>query len=119
MLLAIFLMRMTEVELYIKIRKEGNAVVDPEGVSLLRAIAETGSLITASAKVGISYNKAWKTVEAINRTAEKPLVEKLRGGNGGGGARITEYGYFILGEYGAIEKEVRLFTDKLNVEINI
>ncbi len=110
---------MTEVELYIKIRKEGNTVVNPEGVNLLRAIAETGSLITASAKVGVSYNKAWKTVEAINRTARKPLVEKLRGGNGGGGARITDYGSFILGEYGAIEREVKLFADRLNVEINL
>ena len=110
---------MTEVELHIFINKGGKLLLNPERIKLLRTIQETGSLLTASKQTGISYNKVWKILDAMNNTTNKNVIEKIRGGKGGGGAVVTEYGKLILEEYNAIEKAVDRFTKKLNVEIKL
>jgi molybdate transport system regulatory protein len=110
---------MTEVELHIYVNKDGKLLVSPERICLLRWIHQTGSLLTASKQIGVSYNKAWKILEAMNTSSSKPIVEKLRGGKGGGGAVVTDFGRLILVEYNAMEKVVNEFKEKLNTEINL
>ena len=110
---------MTKVDLHIHISSNNTLLVNPERVTLLRNIALTGSLLKASKKMGISYNKAWKLLEAVNNASKAPVLEKVRGGKGGGGATLTAYGKLILKEYDAIESIVNQFEKKLNIEINI
>ena len=110
---------MTEVKLQISVSKEGKLILNPERISLLRSIEESRSLLTASKQIGISYNKAWRILDAMNTATDKTIVEKLRGGKGGGGALLTDYGRFILKEYVAIEDTVNEFAKKLNTEINL
>ncbi len=110
---------MTEVELHINILKEGKLLLNPDRIKLLRSIHQTGSLLTASKKIGASYNKAWRILEALNTSSGKPLIEKLRGGKDGGGAIVTDFGKLILNEYNEIEKMVNNFSKKLNMEINL
>lgn len=109
---------MTEVRLHIEILKEGDLVITEDRIKLLRLIAEAGSLLTASKQIGLSYNKAWKMLDSINSIVGAPVVEKSRGGSGGGGAIITTFGKSILTEYEAIEKQVILFSNQLNTEVN-
>ncbi len=110
---------MTEVELPIHVNKDGKLLVTPERINLLRLIEETGSLLTASKQVGVSYNKAWKMIDAMNSISSSPVVSKQRGGNGGGGAVVTDFGRLILEEYAIMEKVVSKFTQKFNAEINM
>lgn len=110
---------MTKVDLHIHISNDDKLLVNPERIQLLRHVASTGSLLQASEKMEISYNKAWKILEAVNAASASLLLEKARGGKGGGGAVLTDYGKLILKEYEAIEKIVSQFTIKLNTEINI
>jgi molybdate transport system regulatory protein len=110
---------MTKVDLHINISNDDKLLVNPERVQLMRLIASTGSLLQASDKMGISYNKAWKMLEAVNAASASPVLEKARGGKGGGGAVLTDYGKLILKEYEAIEKVVNQFKIKLNTEINL
>jgi molybdate transport system regulatory protein len=110
---------MTKVDLHINISNDDKLLVNQERVQLMRLIASTGSLLQASDKMGISYNKAWKMLEAVNAASASPVIEKVRGGKGGGGAVLTDYGKLILKEYEAIEKVVIQFKIKLNTEINL
>jgi molybdate transport system regulatory protein len=110
---------MTKVDLHIHISNDNKLLVNPDRIQLIKHIASTGSLLKASEKMRISYNKAWKIMEAVNSVSASPIIEKSRGGKGGGGAVLTDYGKLILREYEAIEKVVRQFTKKLNTEINI
>jgi molybdate transport system regulatory protein len=110
---------MTKVDLHINISNDDKLLVNQERVQLMRLIASTGSLLQASDKMGISYNKAWKMLEAVNAASASPVIEKVRGGKGGGGAVLTDYGKLILKEYEAIEKVVTQFKIKLNTEINL
>ncbi len=109
---------MTNVDLHIHISNDDKLLVNPERVRLLRLVASTGSLLKASEKMDMSYNKAWNMLDAVNKVSASPVLEKVRGGKGGGGAVLTEYGKLILKEYEQIEKVVKLFKEKLNREIN-
>jgi len=110
---------MTKVDLQIFISNNDQLLVNPERIMLLQHIASTGSLRQASEKTGISYNKAWKMLEAVNTASGFPVLEKARGGKGGGGAVLTDYGKLILKEYKSIEHYVKQFQQQLNTEINL
>ncbi len=110
---------MTKVDLLINISREDKMIINPERIKLLLLVQSTGSLLRASEQMGISYNKAWNMLEAMNKASGKNLIQKVRGGKGGGGAQLTDYGLLILREYKAIEGMVKQFEEKLNTEINL
>jgi molybdate transport system regulatory protein len=51
-------------------------------------------------------------VQEINKRAETPLVEKLLGGKGGGGAKLTEAGERAITMFYEIEKRIKDFAQK-------
>ncbi|MFB6320560.1 winged helix-turn-helix domain-containing protein [Saccharicrinis sp. FJH54] len=110
---------MTEIELLVNVKRDDNLLLTSDRAQLLKILSQTGSLLTASKALNISYNKTWLMLEELNKGLSKPLVYKSRGGKGGGGATITDYGQFILKEYELIENHVRIFVNKLNTEINL
>ncbi len=90
-----------------------NGVFLGEGrVDLLKAIKQTGSLSKAAHHLEMSYKKAWKLVDSINKTAKEPLVITSTGGKGGGGTHITTYGEKMIEEFDAINKRCWTFLDE-------
>lgn len=71
-------------------------------VQLLKAIKKTGSLSKAAKFLGMSYNKAWNLVDAVNKKAEQPVVIKNTGGKGGGGTSITPHGEELIYKFETI-----------------
>lgn len=65
-------------------------------VALLRAVAEQGSITRAAQAFGMSYKAAWQAIDAMNRAAGQPLVQRATGGRGGGFTRLTEAGERLL-----------------------
>jgi molybdate transport system regulatory protein len=53
--------------------------------------------------MGMSYKRAWSLVEEMNAAFREPLVARVRGGPGGGGAALTEAGESVLRNYRALE----------------
>ncbi|WP_324741827.1 LysR family transcriptional regulator [Tsuneonella sp. CC-YZS046] len=74
----------------------------PGKADLLDAIAEHGSISAAGKSMGMSYSRAWGLVDVMNRCWNDPLVETSPGSHHGGGARVTEFGRTVLGEYRAL-----------------
>jgi molybdate transport repressor ModE-like protein/molybdopterin-binding protein len=78
------------------------SVVGPRGVlspallGTLRAIRDTGSLTAAAEAEGVTYRTAWLRAARANRAWGAPLVERKRGGLGGGGAFLTPEGEAVL-----------------------
>lgn len=110
---------MTEVELLVNIKFNKQLLLSPERIKLLRKIKQTGSLRSAAKEISISYQNAWTIINEMNNIAAKPLVTKQRGGRGGGGAEISEYGKLILEEYSFIELKIMEFSRQLNIEISL
>lgn len=66
---------------------------------LLERIEQYGSIAAAARSMGLGYRNAWLWVEAMNRLAPSPLVERATGGAGGGHARLTDEGRAALGRH--------------------
>lgn len=60
----------------------------------------------------MAYRQAWQLVEEMNQRAESPLVEKLLGGKGGGGARLTEAGERAIEVFYDVENRIKEFAKK-------
>ncbi len=81
------------------IEKGGELYMGWGRAMLLERISELGSIAAAARAMGLGYRNAWLWVEAVNRLAPAPLVEKTTGGVGGGRARLTGEGSKVISEY--------------------
>ena len=81
--------------------------IGPGKADVLQAIADTGSLAEAGRRLGMSYQRVWSLVAAMNGDFVEPLVLKQRGGAAGGGAQLTEAGARVLSIYRAIERDAQ------------
>lgn len=73
----------------------GHQVTDKR-LDILRRVGEAGSISEAARVAGVSYKAAWQAIETLSNLAGEALVEKVVGGAGGGGARLTSAGERLL-----------------------
>jgi molybdate transport system regulatory protein len=83
------------------------AAIGPGKADVLQSVAETGSLAEAGRRMGMSYQRVWSLVAAMNADFVEPLVFKQRGGVAGGGAHLTPTGERVLSIYRAIEHDAQ------------
>ncbi|QEM67843.1 LysR family transcriptional regulator [Geobacter sp. FeAm09] len=95
------------------LNKEDRKFLGGDRISLLEQIGELGSITKAAKAVGVSYKTAWDLVNMINNLADKPLVDRLTGGKGGGGTTLTAEGKKVLQEFQIIQEEHRKFLDNI------
>lgn len=96
------------------IRSQKDDVLGGDQIRLLREIEANGSITRAAQAVGISYKTAWDTINRINNLSDVPLVERLAGGKGGGGTRLTPAGKSIMEQYAILEEEHGRFLENLS-----
>lgn len=77
----------------------GLPILGPGRYNLLRLIDEHGSISQAARLLEITYRKAWGQVRLMEEQMGFPLVLKVTGGAGGGGARLTSEARELLGKY--------------------
>ncbi|QHS18104.1 LysR family transcriptional regulator [haloarchaeon 3A1-DGR] len=87
----------------------GEAILTADGIefgqrdaALLRAIDRTGSVATASAELERSRARALTRIETLEE-AFGTLVERTRGGSGGGGSRLTAAAETLLTRYDRLQ----------------
>lgn len=90
----------------VRLRCGDDIAMGPGKALVLEAIDRCGSISAAGREIGMSYRRIWLLVEVINRCWAEPLVQTARGGDGGGGTRLTPLGRQVLGQYRAIEARV-------------
>jgi molybdate transport system regulatory protein len=83
-------------------------------IELLASIAETGSITQAAKAVKMSYKAAWDAIDAMNNLAGEALVERVTGGRGGGGTRLTARGAQLVRNFRAIDALHRDFVAQLS-----
>jgi molybdate transport system regulatory protein len=86
----------------------------PGRVDLLASIAATGSISAAAKAIKMSYKAAWDAIDAMNNLAGEALVERLTGGKGGGGTRLTARGEQLVKNFRLLEQVHRDFVEQLN-----
>ncbi len=86
----------------------------PGRIGLLAKIAECGSISQAAKSIKMSYKAAWDAIDSMNNQSGQPLVERVTGGKGGGGTRLTRRGEQLVESFKIIEREHREFVDRLS-----
>ncbi|MBZ4037244.1 LysR family transcriptional regulator [Flavobacterium sp. 17A] len=101
-----------KVEVRVWIEGTDGAFLGIGKIWLLENIQKTGSITNAAKEMKMAYRQAWQLVQEMNERAESPLVEKLLGGKGGGGARLTEAGERAIAVFYEVEKRIKEFAQK-------
>lgn len=73
-------------------------------IDILRRLQDAGSISEAARRAGVSYKAAWQAIDILSNLAGTPLVEKVVGGAGGGGAQLTQAGKELLKASTELEK---------------
>ena len=73
-------------------------------IAILRQIGQGGSISQAARSVGVSYKAAWQALDTLTNLAGVALVERVVGGAGGGGARLTPAGHELLAAADAMQQ---------------
>ncbi len=81
------------------VEKDGELYMGWGRAMLLERIDRFGSIAAAARSMQLGYRNAWLWIEAMNRLAPVPLVEKTSGGVGGGRATLTEEGRKAVSKY--------------------
>ena len=93
--------------------KDGELFIGGGRAILLERIEKYGSIAAAARSMRLGYRNAWLWIEAANRLALAPLVEKRTGGVRGGQAKLTEEGRKVLSQYRELQDR---FDEFLRIE---
>ena len=88
-------------------------------VRLLENIKATGSITKGAKAMKMSYRQAWQMVEDMNQRSDKPLVEKILGGKGGGGAVVTETGESAIKLFYILDEKMSKLSKELSKTIEL
>jgi molybdate transport system regulatory protein len=94
-------------------QKSQNRFLGGDRIALLDKIDELGSINSAAKAVGLSYKTAWHLVNMMNNLSDKPLVDRVTGGKGGGGTVLTREGKKVIEQFRVVEEEHRKFLENL------
>ena len=78
--------------------------VDRRDIEALTGIAEFGSMHRAAGELGRSYSRIQQRISELEDTLG-PLVSRTRGGEGGGGSRLTDTATQLLGRFDRLRAE--------------
>ncbi|MHB0819175.1 TOBE domain-containing protein [Stutzerimonas stutzeri] len=92
----------------------GEKLGGEQRIALLAKIAECGSITQAAKAIKMSYKAAWDAIDAMNNLAGEPLMERVAGGKGGGGTRLTRRGEQLVENFRLIEREHLRFVEQLS-----
>jgi molybdate transport system regulatory protein len=84
---------------------EGKRVLGKGGAAILEQIRKEESISRTAEKLGMSYRYVWNYLNEVRKITGEPIVYTFKGGKrGGGGARLTELGKYLLNEYNRLSK---------------
>lgn len=93
-----------QVRVRLRLQAAESILMGPGRADVLQGVAETGSIAEAGRRLGMSYQRVWSLVKAMNEDFVEPLVTKQRGGAAGGGAALTPTGERVLAAYRTAER---------------
>ncbi len=94
--------------------KEGQNFLGSGRIELLERIDQTGSINAAAKDMKMSYKAAWERINGMNALADQPLIERLTGGRGGGGTKLTPYARELIATFHRFNELHRQFIDRFS-----
>lgn len=90
---------------------DGKPVFGQGREDLLRMIQQGNSINAAAKAMGIPYRKAWTYIDAMEKRLGFPLVNRQKGGMGGGASSLTPQAMQMLDKFKALQQGMREIID--------
>jgi len=90
---------------------DGEPVFGRGREELLRLIQEGNSINAAAKAMGIPYRKAWTYIDAMEKRLGYPLVNRQKGGTGGGASSLTPEALQMLDKFSALQQGMQGIID--------
>jgi molybdate transport system regulatory protein len=94
------------------IEMDGRPVFGIGKLGLFKAIRKEGSISKASKKMNISFRRAWSHLDNAERNFGTPLLDKHKGGKGGGSSSLTHEAEELVSRFEMLSNEVREFAKR-------
>ena len=91
---------------------DGGGVLGEGRLRLLKQIGSEGSLRAAADKLCISYRKAWGDIRVMEQNLDIKLIQRRRGGKGGGASALTERAEKLIEDFELIKTELKTVAQK-------
>ncbi len=95
------------------LRKNDEKVFGQGPCELLKRVEKTNSLHQAAHQMGMSYSKAWKLIQTMEKRLGFVLLDKKIGGLSGGGSQVTLKGKDLMRRYERFEKDAGKAIEKV------
>ena len=105
--------------LHIWVNEDSGHFLGKGRIQLLENIKSTGSITKGAGLMKMSYPQAWQMVQDMNSRADQPLVEKILGGKGGGGAIVTDAGNKAIRLFYGLEEKLSKYATQLSEKIKL
>lgn len=103
-----------EVDTEITVKKGDQVFLNRRRIDLVKNIRYSGSILSASKAMKMSYQQAWTFIKEMNELSPLPIVIRQRGGSNGGGAVVTPYGLELIEKYMRMEQMQGEYLNSLN-----
>jgi len=100
----------------VRVANEG-VFFGPGVMMILEALETHGAMKDACRQTGISYSKAWRILNEVERQLGYPVVSRQHGGSSGGGCMVTPAGQKIMSSYRESEKRIKAYADQVFEEL--
>ncbi|MCL2706804.1 MAG: LysR family transcriptional regulator [Dehalococcoidia bacterium] len=94
------------------LEKDGELYIGGGRATLLEKLEQLGSIAAAARDMKLTYRNAWLWIDAMNRLAPSPLVEKITGGAGGGRTQLTDEGRRAIARYNELRAKLAKITSQ-------
>ncbi|MEP7196131.1 MAG: molybdenum transporter [Saprospiraceae bacterium] len=99
---------------HIWIENANGHLIGPGRKALLESIRNNGSIKLAAKELKMSYRHAWEMINEMNKTAPRPIVSKIVGGQNGGGTTINKDGEKLIDAFNKLQKAFEKFKKDMN-----
>jgi molybdate transport system regulatory protein len=90
----------------------GESIMGDGKWQMLKAIEKHGSLMAATEAMGLTYRKTWDNLKKIENVLGVRLLDKSRGGTGGGTTSLTPEGKKLVRAFDLFHKKYDKLLNK-------
>ncbi|MDO4594275.1 MAG: LysR family transcriptional regulator [Tissierellia bacterium] len=103
---------------HVKTQIEGNKrFMGPGPYELLKYLKDENTVKDAAKKMNLSYSKAWKMINLIEKELGEKILDRKSGGSDGGESSLNKIGIELLEKYELYEKKIEKYANDVFEEI--